>query len=289
MRLHRKIDPFLFLVLPLSAYLVVVLIPIFASVYYSVMNWNGIREITFAGLDNFAKLFSDRNLRTVLGNTVIYSGISTVCQIGFGLCLAILVRQVKKNQNLVRVLLFTPTVISGVAMSQTFKNILSISPDGPVNALLGAIGLEHLRTAFLAHGTITLPVLALVDSFRYCGLYMVVFYAAFASLDASVSESALIDGASNWQKLIYVQLPMMRKIIINSVVLVLIGTFKGFEGSYIMTNGGPGYASELMATYMYKTTFTSMDYGYGSVLGLIIALSCVVLFSLVNVLTRQKD
>jgi len=251
------------------------------------MDWNGISEIRFSGLTNFSKLFSDRNLRIVFGNTLIYSGIGTFVQVGLGLFLAILVRQVKKS-NLIRVLLFTPTVISSVAMSQTFKNILGISPDGPINSLLGAIGLEHLRTAFLSSHTVTLPVIALVDSFRYCGLYMVVFYTAFASIDSSVVESALIDGANNLQKLLYVQIPMMRVVIFNCIVLALMGTLKGFEGSFIMTNGGPGFASELLATYMYKTTFTNMDYGYGSVLGLVIAFSCVIVFSLLNNFLGRK-
>lgn len=289
MRLHKKKDPFLFLLFPMIAYLAVVLIPIIASIVYSFMNWNGITDMTFTGLGNYAKMFNDTTLRTVLINTLIYAAIATLLQVGVGMCLAILVQQVHKGQNLIRALLFMPVVISSMAMSQTFKKLLAISPDGVVNALLSLLGLSHLRTSFLADTDITLFVVAIVDSFRFWGLYMVVFYTALTAIDREVIEGSEIDGANKLQTLFYVKLPMIRGIIINCIVLVSIGTLKAFEGPYILTNGGPGYTSELMATYMYKTAFNNMDYGYGSALSILIVIVCLVIFGLINRLTRQKD
>ena len=289
MRLHRKQDPYIFLALPLLVYLGVVLIPIFSSVYYSFMEWNGITSMNFTGLKNYAKMFRDPNLLTCLLNSLKYSAVGTVFQVGGGLVLAILVQQIRKGQNLARVVLFTPVVISGMAMSQTFKKILAISPDGVVNAFLGAVGLSQLKTAFLADMNLTLWVVAIAESYRFWGLYMVVFHSAFASIDNEIIEAASIDGANYWKTLVHVRLPLIRGVIINCVVLAVIGTLKAFEGPFILTNGGPGYASELMATYMYKTAFNNMEYGYGSALSLIIVVECILIFGIISTLTRQKD
>ena len=289
MCLHRKQDPYIFLALPLIVYLAVVLIPIFSSIYYSVMDWNGITEMKFVGIRNYAKMFKDPNLPTCLSNSLKYAAVGTIFQVGGGLILAILVQQIRKGQNITRVILFTPVVISGMAMSQTFKKLLAISPDGVVNAFLGAVGLSHLKTAFLADMDLTLWVVAIAEAYRFWGLYMVVFHSAFTSIDSEVIEAASIDGAGYWKTLLYVRLPLIRPVIINCIVLAVIGTLKAFEGPFVLTNGGPGYASELMATYMYKTAFNNMEYGYGSALSLIIVVECIAIFGLINVLTKRKE
>jgi raffinose/stachyose/melibiose transport system permease protein len=289
MRIHKKYDPVFFLVLPLIIYLSVVLIPIVFSVYYSFMSWNGISKIKFIGFGNYTKMFNDQNLLTVLFNSFRYTFIATICQVGGGMVLAILVQQINKGQNLFRVIFFTPVVISSMAMSQTFKKFLSISPDGVINAVLGAIGLSELKTAFLADMNLTLWVVAIVESYRFCGLYLVIFYAAFTSIDNEIIEAATIDGAKGWQFYTYIRFPMIRGIITSCITLAVTGTLKAFEGAFILTNGGPGYASELIALYMYKTAFNSMDYGYGSMLGLLIVLLCLISFSLIEKITKWKE
>lgn len=287
MHLHKKQEPYIFLALPVLVYLAVVLIPIVSSVYYSFVEWNGIGEMKFTGLSNYFKMFQDPNLLTCVTNTLKYSLLGTICQVGGGLFLAILVQVVKKGRNFIRVLLFSPVVISGMAMAQTFKKLLAINPDGVVNAVLGGLGLP--KVAFLANVDITLYVVALCEAFRFCGLYMVVFYAAFMSIDKEVLEASSIDGAGFWKQLFYIRLPLIRGIMINSIVLALVGTLKAFEGPFVLTNGGPGYTSELLATYMYKTAFNKMDYGYGSTLGILLVLLCIMVYFMVNVITKRKE
>lgn len=289
MRLHKKQDPFLFLLLPMLVYISVVSVPIIYSVYYSLMDWNGITEMKFMGLGNYVKMFSDSNLLICLVNNLKYSAINTVYQVGVGLIMAILVQKIKLGQNLVRVLFFTPVIISSMAMSQTFKKILAISPDGVINALLGAMGLSQFKTAFLSDMNITLWVVAIVEAYKFCGLYLVIFHSAFSSIDSEVIEAATIDGAKEWQLYAYIRLPMIRGIIISSIILVINGTLKSFEVPFVLTNGGPGYTSELMASYMYKTAFNSMDYGYGSALSILIVVECVVIIGFITKLTERKD
>lgn len=286
MRLHRKSDPYVFLTLPLLAYLFVVLAPIISSVYNSFFEWNGIRAREFVGLANFQKLLTDKNFHDAFFNTLKYSAVGTLCQVGGGMLLAILVQKVRKGQNLLRVILFTPTVISGMAMSQTFKKLLSISPDGVVNALLGAIGLSQYKTAFLANYDITLFVVAIVEAYRFTGLYMVIFHAAFTSIDKAVLESAAIDGATDRQILTKIKLPMIRGIICNAIVLAVVGTLKAFEGIFVLTNGACN--SEVMATYMYKQAFTNMNYGYSSALSLLLVVECLAIYWLISSVTKER-
>jgi len=289
MRIHRKWDPLLFLALPLASYLSVVFLPIFFSVFYSLMRWNGITQMRFIGLGNFVTMITDSNLPMILLNNLKYTITGSIFQVGGGMLLAILVMQIQRGRNIFKVLFFTPVVISSMAMSQTFKRLLSISPDGVVNAVLGAIGLEQLKTAFLADMNLTLWVVAIVEAYRFCGLYLVIFYAAFTSIDNEIIEAAIIDGAKSWQLYAYIRLPIIRKIIVSCIILVVTGTLKAFEGPFILTNGGPGYASELIALYMYKRAFNSMDFGYGSALSLFVVFLCMASFTIINKLTRQDD
>lgn len=287
--MHRKRDPILFLALPLLTYTAVVLIPVIASIFYSFTNWNGISEITFAGFDNYSKMFKDSNLGEVLKNTFLYSITATLFQVGGGLFLAVLVSKVRKGSSFLRVMLFTPVVISSMAMAQTFKKLLSINPDGVVNALFQALGLSQFKMAFLADMHITLFVLAVIESLRFAGLYMVVFYTAIVSIDNKVLEAASIDGASSRQTLFHIKFPLMRGIIINCIVLAVVGTLKAFDGPYIMTNGGPGYSTELLSIYMYKRAFNMMDYGYSSALAVLLVVICIVAYRLLDRVSKDKE
>ena len=289
MKLHGKLTPYLFLSLPMVIYIMIVLLPVVSIVFLSTMEWNGISDMVFAGVNNFGRLFTDRTLHDVLLNTIKYALTSSIVQLGLGMLLAILLQNVKKGQNVLRMLLFTPTVISSMAMSQTFRLMLNMSPDGVLNAVLNAIGLGDLRMAWLAAPTITIFIVAIVDSFRFAGLYMVIFYAAFASLDSEVLEAASIDGANKRQTLFRVKFPMMRAVIINCIVLVTIGTFRAFDGPMILTGGGPGHSSEVIATYMFKTAFNEFSFGYASAISLLMVVLSILIYTIINRLTREKD
>ena len=117
---------------------------------------------------------------------------------------------------------------------------------------------------------------AFVEAYKYLGLYMVIFYAALIGVPDELGEAALIDGAAVWQEYLYVKIPYIKPVIIANCLLVLNGSLRSFEFSYLLTHGGPGNASELMTTYMYKQAFSSMKYGYGSAVAIMIVIICMV-------------
>jgi raffinose/stachyose/melibiose transport system permease protein len=252
------------------------------------MDWNGITNIRFVGFDNYIKMFTDKNLLQCLTNNLVYTLINTIYQVGFGLIMAILMYRIVHGRNVLRALLFSPVIISTMAISQTFKKILAINPDGVVNAILVNIGLVQLKTAFLANMKLTLVVVALVEAYKYSGLYLVIFYSAFNAIDGHVVEAATIDGVNGWQMYRYIKLPIISPVIISSIILVINGTLKSFDIPFILTNGGPGYTSELMASYMYKAAFNSMDYGYGSALSIIIVIECAIIVGLITNMTKKR-
>jgi raffinose/stachyose/melibiose transport system permease protein len=136
---------------------------------------------------------------------------------------------------------------------------------------------------------VTLFVVALVEAYKYSGLYLVIFYAAFRAIDSNIVEAAVIDGANSWQMYFFIKLPIISPVIVSSIILVINGTLKSFDIPFILTNGGPGYTSELMASYMYKAAFSTMDYGYGSALSILIVIVCAVVVGLVSYLAKPKE
>ena len=118
---------------------------------------------------------------------------------------------------------------------------------------------------------------------------MVIFYAALIGVPSELGEAAKIDGANTFQTYWYVKVPYIKPVIIANCLLVLNGSLRSFEFSYLLTHGGPGNASELMTTYMYKQAFSSMRYGYGSAVAIMIVIICLVVGLAFRRLTREGD
>lgn len=287
--MKKKVEPWLFVGPALIAYIAIVFVPIISSLYYSLFDWNGIGAMKFAGLGNFAKQLSDSTFHLIINNNLIYAGINTVMQIVLGLLLAILLMQIKKGTNLIKTLYFTPCIVSSIAICQVFEKLLSKEPMGVINAVLGALGMEGAQRAFAADPKLALYVVAFVEFYKWSALYMIIFYSAFISISDDIVEAAIIDGATRVQEYLHIRIPLIRNIIFVALVMIVSGTLKGFDVSYILTAGGPGYNSELVATYMYKQLFTQMNYGYGSSLAIFLVVECVVVVGLLGVIFPQKS
>lgn len=175
-----------------------------------------------------------------------------------------------------KALYYIPVVISSVAICQIFTKLFSVTPIGIVNQILSFINPSFKFMEWISNPQISLYVTAFVEAYKYLGLYMVIFYAALIGVPDELGEAALIDGAAVWQEYLYVKIPYIKPVIIANCLLVLNGSLRSFEFSYLLTHGGPGNASELMTTYMYKQAFSSMKYGYGSAVAIMIVIICMV-------------
>lgn len=287
----RNKKAFLGFLLPgLLFYILAVFYPIEESIRLSFMEWGGIGEKKFVGFQNYISMFHDKVFYTAFFNNLIYLVIVVSMQLAIGLLFAILLTYMTKRVTLVKTLYYVPCIITTVAITQLFRSIYSTEPMGLLNQFLQAIGLDGMVTSWLAEVSTALTVVSIPEGWRFTGMYMVIFYAALVSLDPSVYEAAKVDGASEMQILFKIKMPLIKDIILLTLTMCLTGALRGFDIPFLLTSGGPGNASELMSTYMYKKAFSSNQYGYGSALAVfIIVESILVVYTLRKIFTSKEE
>lgn len=281
---------FAFLLPGLLFYIFTVFYPIVESIRLSFMEWGGIGDKVFVGLDNYVKMFHDPVFYTAFINNLIYLLIVVGMQLSIGLFFAILLTYMTKYVTLVKTLYYVPCIITTVAITQLFRSMYSVEPMGLLNQFLEAVGLGGMVTSWLADVGTVLAAVSIPEGWRFTGMYMVIFYAALVSLDPSVYEAAKVDGASEMQILFKIKLPLIKDIILLTLTMCLTGPLRGFDIPFLLTSGGPGNASELMSTYMYKKAFSSNQYGYGSALAVFIIIeSILVVYTLRKLFTSKEE
>ncbi|MBM6738102.1 carbohydrate ABC transporter permease [Faecalicatena fissicatena] len=287
----RSRKAFLAFLLPgLLFYIFAVFYPIEESIRLSFMEWGGIGEKTFVGLNNYIQMFHNKVFYTAFLNNLIYLVIVVAMQLGIGLLFAVMLTYMTKHVTLIKTLYYVPCIVTTVAIGQLFRSMYSTEPMGLINQFLQAIGLENLVTSWLANVSTALAAVSIPEGWRFTGMYMVIFYAALVSLDPSVYEAAKVDGATEFQIFFRIKLPLIKDIILLTLTMCLTGALRGFDIPYLLTNGGPGNSSELMSTYMYKKAFSSNQYGYGSALAVfIIVESILVVFILRKIFMTEEE
>lgn len=259
----------------LLVYTLVMLVPIFWSLGYTVFEGNPITGFEFVGLDNFATLFTDPKIADALVFTLKYAVVLTIAQVGFGYLLALIyVFWLRKASSLIRTLAFFPVVLPTVAVALLFQELFKIAPqNGLVNDLLNLVGIQSVDwfaspdTAFL--------VLILMDLWRSMGFYAVLLYAGLVDIPDDLFESARLDGASGWRLVRHIVIPLSLPVLLSSIIFSVNGTLKVFDSVLALTNGGPGNTTTPLTLYMYQTSFTYGEYGYGSSIALLLTIICL--------------
>lgn len=280
MRVKNRFTPWLFSMPALAVYLFVVLIPVVWTICLSFFQWDGIAPMKFAGSGNLQKLVGDQTFRKAVINNLKFTCISTCYQFTVGMALAVILSSVSRGRNLLKVIYFIPCIIATVALSQIFIKLLALEPMGVFNIVIGKLGFQP--RSFLGSPKTSLVTLAMVDGYKYCGIYMVIFYSAFLSVSQDVLDAAMIDGCGFFNQYRYIKIPMIKDICGLVLVMLINGTLKSFEMPYVLTNGGPGTSSEMVATYMYKSAFSSMKYGYSSAIAVFLLMECLLAVSLLR-------
>ena len=217
----------------------------------------------FVGLDNYIYMFHDKSFIQALINTAKLMAVVTVITIFCSLVLAFVLNQCKlKEMVLYRTLFYFPNIVSltvvGIIWSFVFHPNVGI-----VNKILGAVGLESLQRSWLGDSKTALWCIAFTLLWQAAGYYMVMHIAAMDGISPEIYESATLDGASAWRKLISITMPLMKDIIGITFVLALSGTINlSFVLSQVMTGGGPNGASSVLLQYMYTQGFVNGNFGY---------------------------
>ncbi|RCK68753.1 MULTISPECIES: carbohydrate ABC transporter permease [Desertihabitans] len=267
---RRAVVPYALIVPALLFYAVVVLYPTVAGGVYAFTDWNGRRAATFVGLDNFVQLGTDPAPRSALANTLLIAVSTTLLQTLLGLALALALHTSLVSRNVLRTLFFAPALLPPVIIGFLWQYVLT--PSGPMNDALSAVGLGALTQNWLGDPSIALASVIGVIIWQNAGLTMVIYLAGLQGVPEELLEAAAIDGAGRWQRLRRVTLPLLVPATTIAMSLTLIGSLKLFDQVYVMTGGGPGYATETLSVVMYKEAFVSGRYGYSTAIALVLTM-----------------
>lgn len=287
---HRsRLSVIVFLTPPLLLYGAAVLFPILQSVFLSFFSWDGLSAMRFVGFSNYTHMLSgDPVFRRAFLNALGYLVVCLVLQLGGALAVASLLTTLRRGREVIKTLFLLPAVISTVAIAFLFQRIYSIDPAGLLNELLGAVGLGSLQRPWLSDVHTVLAAVSVPEGWRFVGLYTIIIYAALLAVPRELEEAARLDGASPWQVFTKIRFPYIRPVWTTTTIMAATYALRGFDIPYLLTNGGPGQSSELLTTYMYKTAFTSTDYGYASTISVFIVVECLVAVGLILLVLRRK-
>jgi raffinose/stachyose/melibiose transport system permease protein len=256
----RRIYPIYFLFGTLVLYGVLYLLPGIIGIGYSFTDWSAYSDkINFLGFghmfDNYIKAFSfDERYLGYLGNTLLFTFVTTIAKNVLGLALAVLLTKRIKLLNFHRSVIYIPAVLSAIVVGLTFRSVLNPA-DGLLNTFLRNFGIEGPQ--WLTDPKLAIWSVMAVDTWKGMGYIMTIFIAGIMSISSTYYEAADLDGAGAWQKFKSITLPMLMPTITVTTVLNVIYGLRVFDTVYALTNGGPGYATEVLYTGIYK------EFGYG--------------------------
>jgi raffinose/stachyose/melibiose transport system permease protein len=249
-------------------------------------DWDGFSTPSFVGFENFTRAFDDKIYMSSFIHAAIYISLTLVLEVALGLLLAGLV-SAKRNTTFYRVAFFTPVMLPLVVISVLWSFILN--PDlGILNRLLGEFGLESWQRIWLGEQASALVSLSVISGWIYAGFYMAIFYAGFQRIPSTIIESARLDGATEWQLLRRIKIPMVRNLTEVAVLLCFTGGIQIFDLVYVLTNGGPYDTTQMPTTYLVRVVFRDQQMGYGSALAVILTV-VVVTVGLIYNKVRTKD
>ncbi|HEY0530550.1 MAG TPA: sugar ABC transporter permease [Actinoplanes sp.] len=277
--IRRRPIGYLFVAPIVLFFVVFVGYPFLRSFYLSLTSWSGLGSARFVGVRNFQVMADDPVFWKVLGNTFLFTGVTTVLQTVLPLLLAVLLNRGWRAGVLFRTLIFIPAVISLVVTGVLWQ--LIYEPNfGTFNEILRGVGLGGLAHPWLADPHTVLPALMVVSLWQSLGLFTLIYLAGLQGINPSLYEAASIDGASPSQQFRSVTVPMLRTVTGVVVILNLINGFKTFDMIYVMTGGGPNRASEVLGTYLYGLAFGSTAgavpaLGYATAISMVIFVLCL--------------
>ncbi len=277
-----------FLVPALLVIAVFVIYPILQSFITSGYEWNGYSSNkSFIGLANWAELLKDKVFWNAFKNNLLVMVLSIVIQMPIGLALATFLDKVGRKGNVCKVIWFIPMLMSSVAIGYLFRYALDANT-GFVTAIskfFGGSTVDLLGNT----GTVLITCIFII-AWQFIPFYMVYYLAGYSGLPSDVHEAAMVDGATESQYFWQISLPLLKPTIKSAVVLSIVGSLKYFDLVYVLTNGGPSHASELMATYMYSNAFSSYRMGYASAIasGMFLLISVIAIVTM-RVLNGKED
>lgn len=253
--------------------------PLVANVGFSFFRFSaGSGDMQFVGLENFIRLFSDPVIATALGNNTLYAVVSIVFQVIGGLVVAAWLTHLlgPRMGAFLRSVYFIPAVISMTVIALLFTFVFD-ARGGLLNAFLELIGLGELQTAWLADVDTAMGAVISVSQWQSIGYVCMLYVVALQQIPVELYEAASLDGAGRVRQFWHVTVPQAKEMIFVAMILTVSGAFTVFNEPYILTRGGPGNTTQVLATYMYNQGFFQNQMGYASAIATLIFVITLVL------------
>ncbi|MBN1777583.1 MAG: sugar ABC transporter permease [Clostridiales bacterium] len=287
---ERKVYPTYFAAGALFLYVILYVFPGIIGIGYAFTDWSVYsKELHYIGFDNFATVFSSNyNYTRYITNTLTFTVVTTVMKNILGIGLALMLTKRIRFLNFHRAVMYVPSVLSALIVGMIFRSILNPKV-GLLNVTLRAVGLDGLTMQWLTDSKIAFRSVMAVDIWKGMGYIMTIFIAGIMSISPMYFEAADIDGANSWQRFRYITLPMLSPTLAVTTVLNVIYGLKVFDMVYALTNGGPGYATEVLYTGVYKE-FGLGRYAIGTALSSIMFVFMLVVgYFMIRLLTRNEE
>ncbi len=238
--------------------------------YISFHKWDGLNPtMTFVGLANYERLFTDRVIRAALFNHLHFFAFGVGFQTVIGFFMAILLYARLRFHNLIKAVFFMPVVMAPIILAAIFR-IMFDANFGTFNEFFRQLNLDFLAVPWLGDPRYARWALVIVNVFEWSGFSMVLYYAGMLTVPAEIYEAAKIDGANFWNMITRITFPLVNGSTSILIILGIIGSLKTFDIVMLMTGGGPGVATEFLNTYLYKKYVTEFNAGYAAAIGMLI-------------------
>ncbi|BBE24351.1 ABC transporter [Arthrobacter sp. MN05-02] len=262
----RAEGPSAWMVVPaLAFFLVFAVLPLLGVVFLSFTNWNGLGAITWAGLESWQTALTDSVTMNALIVTLKIMVYSLVVQVPISLLLGVFTAGTQRYRAVLAVLYFVPLLLSSAAVAIAFKALLD-----PNLGMGPGLGLPFLAQNWLGSADLVLFVVIFVIAWQFVPFHTLIYQGGVRQIPASFYEAAQIDGAGRIQQFFHITLPQLKYTIITSSTLMVLGSLAYFDLIFVLTAGGPGYATRLLPLHMYLTGFRANDMGAASALGVIL-------------------
>ncbi|MFD0828283.1 carbohydrate ABC transporter permease [Neobacillus sp. M.A.Huq-85] len=280
----------LFLVPSLILYSIFFILPIFQTFYLSFFTWNGIKSspFIFNGLNNFILLFQDEAFYRSLKNVLVFIIGSFVLIMPGGFILALIITSKLKGRRFFRITYFIPSILPLTALGLLWQFLLK-GKGGLINNILISIGLDNLAKDWLGDPHLAIYSVVAVNAWIFLGLNMIIFASGMVSIPEEIYEAATIDGASGFQKVFYITIPLMKEVFKIFSILAITQSIRVFAQVYVMTGGGPNGATEVPTTLLYNQSFVYNNFGGGNAIATFIVVTALISTIILNRLFQGKS
>lgn len=270
-------------------FVIFIIVPTIASVYYSFTSWDGVSaDVKFIGLRNYIEIFTSKRFYNALTNTVLLTVFISIFENFFALVLALLVDHVFRLKNLFRSIFYIPVLLSGIVSGFIWKTIYNYN-FGVINSILDSIGKGELKQDWIGNPKLALIMVGIVLVWKGAGYYMIIYLASLQGVPTDLIEAAKIDGANAWQAFKNITIPLISGAFTINFTLSLINGLKVFDQISVMTDGGPGFETETIVYLLYKVGFGEGRQGFGTAVGIVLLFIIIILNAVQQKFLKSRE